>query len=110
MACSTDPATGTTICVGPPTVSCVPPLLWNGTRCQCQDGSLPIGFSGAGALCAVPPPPTPVVPPAQCTVTVGYAANAPGTPTVAKPADAACDPGMVAALLAAALARALEAP
>ena len=95
MSC--DPVTG--ICVPPPTVSCIPPLLWHTTRCECGDGSMPIGFADGRAICASPPPP-PVIP--QCSVTISYAANDPNVPQIVKPSDMACDAiGLQLAILAA---------
>jgi hypothetical protein len=57
------------ICINPPSVSCIPPLLFRTNRCECLDGSMPIGFSGDMAIC--PAPVAPVVT-ATCVVTIGY--------------------------------------
>lgn len=47
--CVLDPTSGFIVC--PPTVSCVPPLVFHTTRCECPDGSLPSGVPGA-PVCA----------------------------------------------------------
>jgi hypothetical protein len=72
MAC--DPVTG--ICVAPPTVSCVPPLLWRTNHCECPDGS-PAGWCGLGGSLCLAAPPAVTVAPQQCVATISYAAPIP---------------------------------
>lgn len=97
-----DPVTG--ICVPPPTVSCVVPLLWNGNACVCQDGSPPVGSHlkpDGSAICA---------PAATCTMTVTYPSDKPATATLHGPGGARCDAAGAELALAALLAKRLGAP
>src|SRR6185369_8037166 len=85
LTCTPDPATG--LCVPPPTVSCIPPLLWSGSRCECPDGGQVIMANPDGTfVCAAPTPPPPA-----CTITISYPADRPATATASLPAATQCD-------------------
>lgn len=87
----------------PTAPSCIPPLIWRPAGgCQCLDGSLP-AWNPAGPVCPEPAASR------ACTATLAYAPGNPEGVQIVKPTDPACDAVLAAALLAAALAKILEA-
>jgi hypothetical protein len=96
---------GDGICVRPPTVSCVPPLLWSGSQCVCPNGGRFYAIIDGRGLCTEPPQ-LPVV----CGVTVHYNRTSPSDVWAATPTDAACDAAGLELALAVLLARLLGAP
>lgn len=106
-SCTPDPVTG--LCVPPVTVSCVPQLLWNGTRCTCPGGAAPTGLFPDGTyMCGTGA--ASVAPAAICSITITYQPNSPANPTVAMPTDPRCDEAAAETAMAVALAKALGAP
>lgn len=94
------------LCVPPPTVSCVPPLLWHTDRCECPDGSLPT-YSGTTPMCIVPPPPPP--PAILCQVTISYPQTVPAAPQVST-VTPGCDAAGLELAIVIILGRMLGAP
>jgi hypothetical protein len=102
MAAICDPVTG--ICVAPPTVSCVPPMLFRNGACECPDGGRAIGL-GLGTPICLPAPPAAVV--SGCVVTISYSTNDPNDLQVTRPLDPGCDAAGLELAVAVALARLL---
>jgi hypothetical protein len=94
VACTFDPTTGLVVC--PPTVSCVPPLLWHTDRCECPDGSTPIETPD-GPICSG----------MTCRITLTYSATNPSDSTVSPRDDPGCDAAGAELAIAAALAKSL---
>lgn len=91
--------------VPPPiTVSCIPPLLWRTTRCECQDGSLPVYVMSPYPQCPGRPTAT-----FACELKLVYYSTQPASPALLVDANPACD-DMLEQALAAVLAKRLGAP
>lgn len=91
MACNFQ-SDGTFICQ---TVSCVPPLVYNGVTCICPSGQLPVQGSD-GPACQ---PQLPIlVFPSECKVTMSYVAQSPDLPQIVSSGPPGCDAGIELAL------------